>query len=413
MKWSWFGRASMALLSALAMGLSMTACGGSTIAYMWVIGQQYNQIVGFKVDHYTGNLTTIQNSPFSANGSAPVDILVRPGGRYVYVINQGSGTTSTANSNDSGIATFAVGGNGSLTFQQSYQTAGIKHLWAQFDGTGSYLYVLDQYSTSGDGNGAITSFSSDANTGRLILQTQSASTPSGGVAPTYLEVGQSPIMMASSSSCLYTVNSEDQTATPFAISSGQLTVPTTNRISLGTTSVTSINGNATYMVVTDKGVTSTSAGSPTPGSISVFTTSSGCSLTPLNGSPLANSTDTSDPIYSFISTSGKYLYVLNGSTTSTNVATPYSSITAYNLNVGTNAVPSQVVGSPFVTGATPVCMVEDPTGTFVYTSNQDGGTVTGLNYDDTRGELSQLQRGSTFTTPDNRVGCLALDPDVP
>lgn len=416
MKWSWFGRATMALLSAFAMGLSMTACGGGTIAYMWVIGQQYNQIVGFKVDHYTGNLTTIQNSPFSLNSSGPVDILVRPGGRYVYVINQGAATTSTANSNDSGVAEYAVGGDGSLTFQQSYQTKGIKHLWAQFDGTGSFLYVLDQYSTSGDGNGAITSFSSDANTGRLIVQTQTASTPSGGNPPAFLEVGQGPIVtgMASSNSCLYTINTADQTVTPYAINAGQLTVPTTNKISLGTSNATSINGNAGTMVVTDAGIPSASAGSPTPGSINVFTTTAACSLSPINGSPLPNSPNASDPVNSFISASGKYLYVLNASTTSTNATSSYSSITAYNLNAGTNAVPSLIVGSPFITGASPVCMVEDPTGEFVYTSNHNGGTVTGLTYDDTRGELSQLQRGSTFTTPDYKgVGCLALDANVP
>ena len=50
MKLSRFGRISMALVVSVAMGLGMTACGGGTIAYMWVLGTQYNQIAGFKVD---------------------------------------------------------------------------------------------------------------------------------------------------------------------------------------------------------------------------------------------------------------------------------------------------------------------------------------------------------------------------
>ncbi len=91
MKLSLFGRLAMALFASLALGLGMTACGGGTIGYMWVLGQQYNQIAGFKIDDYTGNLTQIQGSPFVSNGAIPVSIVVKPGGRYVYVINQGTG----------------------------------------------------------------------------------------------------------------------------------------------------------------------------------------------------------------------------------------------------------------------------------------------------------------------------------
>ena len=57
MKWSWFGRVAMALTSAVALGLSMTACGGGTVAYIWAVGtategggQTNGQIVGYQVD---------------------------------------------------------------------------------------------------------------------------------------------------------------------------------------------------------------------------------------------------------------------------------------------------------------------------------------------------------------------------
>jgi hypothetical protein len=90
MKLSFVGRWSMALFASLALGLGMTACGGGTIGYMWVLGQQYNQIVGFKVDQYSGNLTEVPGAPFASNGSVPVSIVVKQGGRYVYVVNQGS-----------------------------------------------------------------------------------------------------------------------------------------------------------------------------------------------------------------------------------------------------------------------------------------------------------------------------------
>ena len=119
MKWSWVGRAAMGLLSAMALGLGMTACGGTVIAYLWTISSQNSKIIGYKVDNNTGNLTVAQNSPFSATGTNPVHIVVKPGGRYVYVVNQGIGSTSTANGSGSGIAEFSVGGDGSLNFQES------------------------------------------------------------------------------------------------------------------------------------------------------------------------------------------------------------------------------------------------------------------------------------------------------
>ena len=127
----------------------MTACGGGTIGYMWVLGQQYNQIVGFKIDDYTGNLTTVEGSPFGSNGSVPVSLVIKPGGRYLYVINQGTCPTAGCSATTSvgqTIALYSVGGDGTLTFQQTYQSQGYSSQWAQFDSTGTYLYVLDKYS---------------------------------------------------------------------------------------------------------------------------------------------------------------------------------------------------------------------------------------------------------------------------
>ena len=203
MKLSLFGRLAMALFASLALGLGMTACGGGTIGYMWVLGQQYNQIAGFKIDDYTGNLTQIQGSPFTTNGAIPVSIVVKPGGRYVYVINQGTGGGPTKPGTSQSVALYCVGGDGALTFQQSYQTQGYISQWAQMDSTGSYLYVLDKYApsynaTTGlyngpntDGNGAITVFSADPNTGRLTLVTNSQTQPNGGK-HALLEVGPRP-----------------------------------------------------------------------------------------------------------------------------------------------------------------------------------------------------------------------------
>ena len=414
MKWSWVGRAAMGLLSAMALGLGMTACGTPFIAYIWTISSQNNKIIGYQVDNNTGNLTVSQNSPYSTNGTNPVSIVVKPGGRYVYVVNQGTTSTSTANDPASGIAVFSVGGDGALTFQQSYPTQGYKHLWIQFDGSGNYLFALDQYSPSNDGNGAITTFSVDPNTGRLELVTQTGQTPSGGVAPNYVEVGANPVRMLSTGTCLYTVNQGNSSAassiTPFIESTGQLNVVTTGTIAATYQHATSINGNSTYVIVTDAGTPSTVNGVttyPNTASVYAYNVGSTCGLTSFTAS-LTNGSggdpSISDPVFALLDNSSKYLYILNGSVNTSNPNNPYSQISAY--NIVTNQL-TAIANEPFVSGSGPTCMVEDPSSKYMYASNLDG-TITGYFFDNTRGELSALSRGSKFNTGQTGLACLAL-----
>src|ERR1700751_6415454 len=141
MKWSRIGRVSMALVVSVAMGLGMTACGGGTIGYMWVLGTQYNQIAAFKIDDFTGNLTTPPGSPFGSGGTDPVSLVVKPGGRFLYVINKAPGLKTDANggatcqggAGGGQIAEFSVGGQGVLTFQQNFVSQGCVPVWALHD----------------------------------------------------------------------------------------------------------------------------------------------------------------------------------------------------------------------------------------------------------------------------------------
>jgi 6-phosphogluconolactonase (cycloisomerase 2 family) len=409
------------MFASLALGLGMTACGGGTIGYMWVLGQQYNQIVGFKIDDYTGNLTNVQGSPFASNGSVPVSIVVKPGGRYVYVINQGTCPSSgcgTAINTSQTIALYSVGGDGTLTFQQSYQSNGYNSMWAQFDSTGTYLYVLDKYSPSRnssatgaitytgpntDGNGSITVFTSDSTTGRLSLVTN-AQTQYQGVNTPFWEVGRNPIMMKTLSGCLLTLNAGSQTAGTQTISpyvfgtSGQLAFTTTQTFPLTTGNATSINGSGSLLYLTDA--------STTPGTIVGYTIGSNCTLTTVNGGNKTDSSGTSNPTYSFIDSTNKYLYVLNQSTTSTTSTTPFSSISVFTIN-STNQELQEISNSPFTVGSGPVCMIEDPTNQYLYTSNHNDGTVTGKHLDPNSGQLTTLARGSTFNAT-GQASCLAV-----
>jgi len=412
MKLSLFGRLTMALLASVALGLGMTACGGGTIAYIWVIGQQYNQIAAFKVDDYTGNLTTTATSPFNTGGSTPVSILVKPGGRFVYVVNQGTGGTNLKAGTNQNVSVFAVGGDGTLTFQSTYFTQGFISQWAQFDSTGTYLYVVDQYAppaaatpTTPQTTGAITVFAADPNTGRLTLVTNSQTKDSQGLNTFYWAVGQNPLMMKAAGSCLFTLenhSSNEEYVTPYSIGTGgQLITTTTGSIKLSSvTSATSINGNGTDIFVTDS-----NNGSST-NYIDGYGIGSGCALTPSNLGKNTNITGALNPYYSFIDNSGKYLYVLNQSNTNGTGGQPYSSISAFVINTASQQLVA-IAGSPFTVGSGPVCGLEDTSNKYVYVSNKNDGTITGKVIDPTTGNLADLARGSTFSAT-GQAGCLVL-----
>src|SRR5581483_3595578 len=217
-----------------------------------------------------------------------------------------------------GITEFSVGGDGSLTYQQTFHSQGSEPVWMQFDSTNSYLYVLDKYShnyqsdptkAGYDINGSITVFSVDPTTGRLTLVLNTQSVPPGAAAPTFWEVGQNPLMMKSLGSCLFTVNSADQTITPYSQGSGgQLVNVTTGKFTPRTIDITSINGSGNTIILTDAG-----------NNTIVPLSSSSCNLQSSNAGTTANLPGTSNPVYSFIATGGTntYLYVLNQSTTNT------------------------------------------------------------------------------------------------
>lgn len=426
MKLSLVGRYALALFASLALGLGMTGCGGGTVAFMWTIGQQYNQIAGFKVDNYTGNLTQIPHQPFSSGGTVPVSIVVKPGGRYVYVLNQGTGAVAPVGTLDSNgqpnsgthatsgnISVFSVGGDGTLTFQQSYVSQGFNSQYLAFDTTGSYLYVLDQYApdyavTSGgvkDVNGSVTAYAVDNSSGRLTLIQDTQSVSNGKTAPTYFEVGSlgqstqqfpSPFMLHTAANCLFVATTTSVVPFTFA-GSGQLATVTNGGITLTNAHISSIGGNSSFLTVTDD----------VNNNVSVYQIGSNCSLQitsggkPFDLSPYG----TAKPMYSFIDSSGKYLYVLNQ--LNTNPTLPASTIMAFNIVASQQNQLSALAGAPYGTGSGPICAVEDPTSQYIYVSNHNDGTISGFVFDSTHGYLSPLTRGSTFNAT-GQLECLAI-----
>ena len=405
------GRITRALIVSMAVVLGMSACGGYTVGFMWIAGTQYNQIAGFKIDDYTGNLTAMVNSPYPSGGTNPVSIAVRVGGNYVFVVNKGTYNSKGISNGDGNVAVFAVGEDGVLTFQNTYTTAGNSPVWASSDGTGTYLYVLDSqapdYATTG--NGDITVFGIDGSTGRLQLVPNQLIKNSAGQQLNYFEVGKAPTMFRVGGSCLYTLDTGDQTVYPYGLgSSGQLTIEVNSTIPLNTVNATSLNvyGNSVY--ITDAGMTL--PGTTTVGAILPYSPGAGCSLSVQADGAVANLPLTSDPVYSLTDTKGRFLYVVNHSSTNSNYAN--STISAFVIESTGQLQPISDPNNPYPVGDGPVCMVEDPSNQYLYTSNSNDGSVTGKYINQNTGQLSDLTRGSSFSAFAAQAACLAVSGNV-
>ncbi len=411
MKLRKFGRLSLAAVAAVALGLGMSACGGGTIGYMWVLGDTLTsagqgQVAGYKIDDYTGNLTATVGSPYTSGGAYPVSVAVRPGGRYVYVVNAGTG------SSEGNLAVFTVGGDGVLTFQTSYTTQGGTPVWVATDTGGNFVYVLDALDPTNTaagaaagtatGNGDITVFSVNSNTGRLTLVTNQQVKNPDGTQLTYFPVGKSPSMIKTASGgCLLTLDQGDQTIFPYTANSstGQLTLTTNSTVATGTANATSLNVGGSYVFVTDAGANQ----------IVSYNVGTSCALSTVVGGSTPNLVGTSNPVnalYVSGSSSTNFLYVLNQSTTNSN--TPNSTISAFTItSTGQLQVVSDPQSNPYAVGSAPVCLVEDPSSKYLYTSNNGDGTVTGKVINKTNGALSNLPRGTSFSAV-GKATCLAV-----
>ncbi len=94
MKFSKFGRASLAAVLSLGVAAAFTACGpngySTTVDYVYVTNSKNNpgQINVYYTDSHSGALTQINGSPFSSGGSNPVGLVTSPSFKFLYVVNK-------------------------------------------------------------------------------------------------------------------------------------------------------------------------------------------------------------------------------------------------------------------------------------------------------------------------------------
>ena len=441
MKFKKFGKAL--LMSALSAGvvLSVTSCiQDYSVGYLYVTGTvtatpSGNGIVsGFKIDHNTGKLTTINGLPVSSGGANPVRAILLTGSRFLYVLNRGvnaAGNSNCTTANpcqNSNITQYAIGANGILTPQETFYTQGANPFRMITDSSGSYIYVLEHDSlyngapssatnhnpncaaalTGATTCGDITAFSVNSTTGRLQLVINAQVTAAGGGAPlTYFPVPSNPVDFLMTGGSIITLSGTNATASasypytggaivyPYAFNStnGQLTVTQNSVQPLNIAQGTALVYGGGYVYVLDN-----EAPSPNPtnaaSQILPYTAGSNGALLAATSGPIPDDPNQSNPIFLVQENKGKWFYVANQGNNVTGTGTAQSGIAGYVIN--SPYQPTEMAGTPigFGTGAGPQCLVEDPSNQYFYTANVNDSSVTGQSLDENSGTLRPLSQST-------------------
>jgi 6-phosphogluconolactonase len=437
MKFRKFGRISLALAVSLGTGLGVTSCSTDhTVGYMYVTGQQYNQVSGYTIDSNLGQLTPTQNSPYSSGGANPIKALVANAGRFLYVLNAGCGGTgqaacssaTTAANTGPNISLFTIGGKGSLSFQTTYNSQGNFPISIQADSSGTHLFVLDSQDPNPatdcvayvSGNAAticgdITSFNIDPNTGRLSLITnQQVKNPTTGANLTYFPVGSSPInfVVVPSNSYIYTIEKGSGSALDpsqaifvYGNSSGQLTLTQNTPIPSPATDLSFIYASAKYVYLIDAGQTVNPTGQILP-----YTIGTNGALQSLVGGAVYNSGTVANPGPMLVDHTGAFLYLANQGP-NLNATGAASSVSAFFIDPTTGRLTTLSGGASgtatiFGAGSAPQCIIEDPSNQYLYTGNYADSTITGGVINTSTGTLTTLRKNTSFTGPGNPTWCV-------
>ncbi|HEX4037643.1 MAG TPA: hypothetical protein VHX37_06260 [Acidobacteriaceae bacterium] len=434
MRFSKIGRIVLALAASLFIGFGTQSCYYYTEAYIIVTGSQYNQVASYREQNQTGILEAAPGDPQSSGGTDPIRSVLLPGGRYVYVLNEGAAKYDGAgniNWSDANIALFSIGGDGGLSYQLSYQSQGYGSIRLALGPSSNILYVLDTYQPGGTTNytpgsptysaatpcydaaysvyrpaGDITAFSIDGSTGRLFLLTNQQQQNAQGSALTYFPVGCGAIDFHLFGQYLYTGETRDpvsgatQMIYPYSVSSnGQLVQVAGGAQPAGTENMGNFgeSSNDTYLYLLDNGQDNL---------IYTFTAGSNGLLSAIATGAVPN-TGASGMTSIITDSQSKYAYVTN--TQSTGLGNSNSLITAYEIIGGGQliALPSGLsTGNLFKSGSGPQCIFEDPSHQYIYTGNAVSNDMVGQHFDPETGILRDLSKGSTFTVLGTPTWCL-------
>jgi len=324
----------------------------------------YGSVASFAVDSGTGLLAPMGYADVTGISASVTD----PSGRYLYFLGSNSGSFGGFTINPDTAALTAIAGS-----FPPFSTGLDTPVALAVDPTGAYVYATGQrglYAYTIGAGGALTEISgSPFNTGsRSSVVTAS---PAGGY--------------------IYTANSTADTISAFAITAGTgvlTAVPGSPFTTASLPESIAIDPTGSFLYVANEG----------SNQVSVYTISPASgALTPIAGSPFAAG---EFPIWLQMHPSGKFLFALNAGTNE------LGNVTAFLIDSSSGAL-STVPSSPFAVGTQPLSMTVDPSGNFLYVTNQQRtvyplaccvNDVSMYTIDTTTGALSALRSFRTRGT---------------
>ncbi len=371
------GRTAMAAGLSAALGLGVTACSRDyTVGYVYMTTTKADPglINGYKIDYQSGHLDALADSPIATGGRNPVALVAAPNGTNLYVVNH----------DDSSVVWIAIGTDGKLYPQVTYNTTGSFPTAATIDPAGKFLFVTFTYqlgfTTALPGPGGVTVYP--------IKSDNSLGTP------VTVNVGRNPVGIAASDQFAFVVDQDSATILNllgFSVNSTTgamtplpgVTINPSNAPSTGFAASTlpaSIIADASqqHLYVSDQ------SGNQIIG-YSVGT----------NGipSPIGNAPSGIGPAGMTIDASGKFMYVANstdgtiGGFTFGSGGQPVVSTVAKSVQSGTATNCVTTLGAPNT--GTPSHAV------YLYASNGLSSSVTGEQMNPTDGSLKSIQ-GTPF-----------------
>src|SRR5580693_7441478 len=118
MKLKPMGRVGLASILSLGLALGVTACSNDyTVSYVYMSTSKtlpHGLINAYQVDYQSGFLYTLSDSPVDAGGRDTVGLVVAPNNLFLY----------TVNNFDSSVVEFAIGTDGKLYPEHTYNITG-------------------------------------------------------------------------------------------------------------------------------------------------------------------------------------------------------------------------------------------------------------------------------------------------
>jgi len=391
----------MASMLSLAMALGVTACSNDyTVSYVYMTTSKtlpHGLINAYQVDFQSGYLRPLPDSPIDAGGRDTVALTVAPNNLFLY----------TVNNFDSDVVEFAIGTDGKLYPENTYNISGSLPTAAAIDAAGKFLFVTFQYQNNANGSELYT----PANPGPGGISVFPINSNNTLGTPFTVNVGRSPVGIATSTVGNYVYVIEQDAASSANLlgfaenpSTGALTPLPGVTVNPGNVASSGFpTGSNPAGIIEDKTGTHLYVTDGTLNQLWQYTVA--------NGIPtLANTVGTdAGPMGMSFDLTGAYLYVaaytanaVDGFTIAAN-GVPVRSTVAASVQAGTGPTCVSVSGAP--SNANPIHAE------YMYTSNQLNNTLTALQVNQQNGALDQILGtpfgGSTLPT------CLVTVPAFP